>query len=154
MSKYKVGDKVVMELTDKISVMEEPWYVLSNATSIYEPYLNEAAESLSTYIEQARAEGQNEAWELARKIVRQPINGGYKLSEFEEIFSCGYISDIFEKFTYSEAATKVEAWEKAKKEIKDDEDCLKCQFFEKHNDEYPCSHCCHCYTSKFKQIGR
>ena len=64
-------------------------------------------------IEQARAEGAESAWELARKIVRQPINGGYKQSEFEEIFDCGYISDIFEKYTYSEAAAKVEAWEKA-----------------------------------------
>ena len=69
-------------------------------------------------IEQARAEGAEAAWELARKIVRQPINGGYKQSEFEEIFDCGYISDIFEKYTYSEAAAKVEAWEKAKEEIK------------------------------------
>ena len=69
-------------------------------------------------IEQARAEGAESAWELARKIVRQPINGGYKQSEFEEIFDCGYISDIFEKYTYSEAAAKVEAWEKAKEEIK------------------------------------
>ena len=69
-------------------------------------------------VEQARAEGEQVAWELARKIVRQPINGGYKQSEFEEIFGCGYISDIFEKYTYSEAAAKVEAWEKAKEEIK------------------------------------
>ena len=154
MSKYEMGDKVVMEITEKISVMGEPWDVLSDATSIYEPYLDKAAEPLSTYtepleaeirrqaaeitrllaenkrlkaengnglwnIEQARAEGQNEAWELARKIVRQPINGGYKRSEFEEIFSCGYISDIFEKFTYSEAAAKVAEWENEKEEIKD-----------------------------------
>ena len=46
-----------------------------------------------------RLAGQNEAWELARKIVLQPINGGYKRSEFEEIFGCCYISDIFEKYT-------------------------------------------------------
>ena len=69
-------------------------------------------------IEQARAEGQNETWELARKIALQPINGGYKRSEFEEIFGCSYISDIFEKYTYSEAAAKVSQWEKAKDEIK------------------------------------
>ena len=161
MNKYKVGDKVVMEITDKISVMGEPWYVLSEATSISETYLDKAAEPLGTYtepleakirrqaaeitrllaenkelkdkldnrcdmcierhekeVEQARAEGEQVAWELARKIVRQPINGGYKQSEFEEIFGCGYISDIFEKYTYPEAATKVSQWEKAKEEIK------------------------------------
>ena len=118
MSKYKVGDKVVMEITDKVEVMEEPNYILSDATVVNQGYIDKAAEPLSTYIEQARAEGQNEAWELAKKIVLQPINGGYKRSEFEEIFGCGYISDIFEKYTYPEAAAKVEAWEKAKEEIK------------------------------------
>lgn len=143
MSKYEVGDKVVMEITNKISVMEEPWYVLSNATSI---------ESLSTYIEQARAEGQNEAWGLAMKL---------RYMDYEDKLECFGLKhdgeekwvEIMEKYTYPEAAAKVAQWEKAKEEIKDDEDCLKCQFFEKHNDEYPCSHCCHCYTSKFKQIG-
>ena len=114
---YKVGDKVVMEITDKISIMGESNYILSDATVVNQGYIDKAAEPLSTYIEQARAEGEQVAWELARKIVRQPINGGYKQSEFEEIFGCGYISDIFEKYTYSEAAAKVEAWEKAK-EIK------------------------------------
>ena len=114
MSKYKVGDKVVMEITDKVEVMEEPNYILSDATVVNQGYIDKAAEPLSTYIEQARAEGQNEAWELAKKIVLQPINGGYKRSEFEEIFGCGYISDIFEKYTYPEAAAKVKAWEKAK----------------------------------------
>ena len=117
MSKYKVGDKVVMEITDKVEVMEEPNYILSDATVVNQGYIDKAAEPLSTYIEQARAEGQNEAWELAKKIVLQPINGGYKRSEFEEIFGCGYISDIFEKYTYPEAATKVSQWEKAKEEI-------------------------------------
>ena len=115
---YKVGDKVVMEITDKISIMGESNYILSDATVVNQGYIDKAAEPLSTYIEQARAEGEQVAWELARKIVRQPINGGYKQSEFEEIFGCGYISDIFEKYTYSEAAAKVEAWEKAKDEIK------------------------------------
>ena len=118
MSKYKVGDKVVMEITDKVEVMEEPNYILSDATVVNQGYIDKAAEPLSTYIEQARAEGQNEAWELAKKIVLQPINGGYKRSEFEEIFGCGYISDIFEKYTYSEATAKVAEWENEKDEIK------------------------------------
>ena len=161
MNNYKVGDKAVMEIPDKISVMGEPWYVLSEATSIFETNLDKAAEPLGTYtepleakirrqaaeitrllaenkelkdkldnrcdmcierhekeVEQARAEGAETAWELARKITCQPINGGFNRSEFEEIFDEGYISDIFEKYTYPEAAAKVEAWEKAKEEIK------------------------------------
>ena len=115
---YKVGDKVVMEITDKISIMGESNYILSDATVVNQGYIDKAAEPLSTYIEQARAEGEQVAWKMAKKIVRQPINGGYKRSEFEEIFGCGYISDIFEKYTYPEAAAKVAEWEKAKEEIK------------------------------------
>ena len=115
---YKVGDKVVMEITDKISIMGESNYILSDATVVNQGYIDKAAEPLSTYIEQARAEGEQVAWKMAKKIVRQPINGGYKRSEFEEIFGCGYISDIFEKYTYPEAAAKVAEWEKGKEEIK------------------------------------
>ena len=70
-------------------------------------------------IEQAKITGQNEAWELARKITCQPINGGFKRSEFEEIFGDSYISDIFKKYNYYEAAAKVAEWEKTKEEIKD-----------------------------------
>ena len=62
--------------------------------------------------------GAEEAWELARKITCQPINGGFKRSEFEEIFNEGYISDVFVKYTYPEATAKVAEWEKAKEEIK------------------------------------
>ena len=65
-------------------------------------------------MESARITGRNEAWELARKITCQPINGGFNRSEFEEIFDEGYISDIFEKYTYTEASKKVEEWENAK----------------------------------------
>ena len=75
---------------------------------------------------QAFNQGAEAAWELARKITCQPINGGFKRSEFEEIFNEGYISDIFEKYTYPEAAAKVAEWEKAKEEIKAFTDKLAC----------------------------
>ena len=65
-----------------------------------------------------RLAGQNEAWKLARKITCQPINGGFNRSEFEEIFGYDYISDIYEKYTYQEAAAKVTEWEKTKAKIK------------------------------------
>ena len=165
MSKYKVGDKVVMKIisadqdeikTYSVSGVNNNWrwclpqnllerYTepLSTYTEPLEAKIRRQAAEITRLlaenkelkdkldnrcdmcierhekeVEQARAEGEQVAWELARKIVRQPINGGYKQSEFEEIFGCGYISDIFEKYTYSEAAAKVEAWEKAKEEIK------------------------------------
>lgn len=117
MSKYKVGDKVVMEITDKVEVMEEPNYILSDATVVNQGYIDKAAEPLSTYIEQARAEGQNEAWELARKIAVVPKEGGCTGRELIEIFNTATISKIF-SLTYPEAAAKVAQWEKAKEEIK------------------------------------
>ena len=174
MSKYKVGDKVVLTVTSKIEDPRYSYYILSDDAVLLETTMNEDAEPLSTYTEpledtiqkytvkiarlvmekeglkdenerlktenekmsvkidayelcgdqheveysQAFNKGAETAWELARKITCQPINGGFNRSEFEEIFDEGYISDIFEKYTYSEAAAKVEAWEKAKEEIK------------------------------------
>ena len=117
MSKYKVGDKVVMEITDKVEVMEEPNYILSDATVVNQGYIDKAAEPLSTYIEQARAEGQNEAWELARKIVSDIYHSGYNSDELKEMFGYFSYQFIWEDNTYPEAAAKVEAWEKAKEEI-------------------------------------
>lgn len=115
MSKYKIGDKVVLEITDKVEVMGDPWYLLSNATSIYVPYLDKAAETLSTYTEQARAEGQNEAWELARKIILPPSKGGMSSDDYVAIFgNCISEAYVMKNYTYSEAAAKVEAWGKAK----------------------------------------
>lgn len=117
MSKYKVGDKVVMEITDKVEVMEEPNYILSDATVVNQGYIDKAAEPLSTYIEQARAEGAETAWELARKIVL----GGkdcYSCEDLKKIFDYGYSQAVMRHYTYPEAAAKVVEWEKAKDEIK------------------------------------
>ena len=157
MSKYKVGDKVVMKIisadqdekkTYSVSGVNDDWrwclpqnllerYTepLSTYTEPLEAKIKRQAAEITRLlaenkrlkaengnviweIEQAFDRGCNAAWKMAKKIVRQPINGGYKRSEFEEIFGCGYISDIFEKYTYQEAAAKVAEWEKAKDEIK------------------------------------
>ena len=174
MSKYKVGDKVVLTVTSKVEDPGYLYYILNDDAVLLETTMNEDVEPLSTYTEplediiqkytvkiarlvmekeelkdenerlkaenekmsvkidayelcgdqheeeynQAFNQGAEAAWELARKITCQPINGGFNRSEFEEIFDEGYISDIFEKYTYSEAAAEVEAWEKAKEEIK------------------------------------
>ena len=65
-----------------------------------------------------RLAGQNEAWELARKIVSDIYHGGYNSDELKEIFGYFLYQNIWEDNTYPEAAAKVEAWEKAKEEIK------------------------------------
>lgn len=66
-------------------------------------------------IESARLAGQNEAWELARKIV---LTNGYSDYDLHEIFNCCGLHQVLKGFTYQEAATKVEEWENAKEEIK------------------------------------
>ena len=68
-----------------------------------------------TSIHGGRIAGQNEAWELARKIV---LTNGYSDYDLYEIFNCCGIHKALKDFTYQEAATKVEEWENAKKEIK------------------------------------
>ncbi|MDD7755055.1 MAG: hypothetical protein PUJ51_11220 [Clostridiales bacterium] len=174
MSKYKVGDKVVLTVTSKVEDPSYSYYILSDDAILLEATMNEDAEPLSTYTElledtiqkytvkiarlvmekerlkdenerlkaenekmsvkidayelcsdqheveynQAFNQGAEAAWELARKITCQPINGGFNRSEFEEIFNEGYISDVFEKYTYPEAAAKVAKWKKTKEEIK------------------------------------
>ena len=63
-------------------------------------------------IESAKAAGQKEAWELARKIAYDR----YRNNELKEIFGSVCLDDIF-NLTYTEAAAKVAEWEKAKEEI-------------------------------------
>ena len=63
-----------------------------------------------------RLTGQNEAWELARKITSTV--GGLSSSELVEIFNAFLPRDILSNNTYPEAAAKIAEWEKAKEEIK------------------------------------
>ena len=68
MNKYKVGDKVVMEITDEISVMEEPDYILSDATVVNKGYIDKAAEPLSTYTEPLEAKISRQAAAITRLL--------------------------------------------------------------------------------------
>ena len=151
MNKYKVGDKVVMEITG-VSKYGECYEVAH--TSMWNTIRTErVTEPLSTYTEPLEAKirrqaaeitrllaenkelkedfekskkvnlnmgrlaGQNEAWELARKIYLSEEEGGYSGAKLFEIFDKISIGNIY-RLTYSEAAAKVAEWEKAKEEIK------------------------------------
>ena len=158
MSKYKVGDKVVMKIisadqdeikTYSVSGVNNDWrwclpqnllerYIepLSTYTEPLEAKIRRQAAEITRLlaenkrlkaengnglwnIEQARAEGQNEAWELARKIVLMEKEGGMKDEDYKAIFGGCQPSDyILKTHTYPEAAAKVAEWEKAKEEIK------------------------------------
>lgn len=148
MNKYKVGDKIVLTVSDVNEKAYYSYYVFNNNDLIlWEPSTDNYAEPLSTYTEPLEAKirrqaaeitrllaenkelkedfekskrvnlnmgrlaGQNEAWELARKLA--PTAGGLSSSELVEIFNSFLPRDILSENTYPEAAAKVEAWEKA-----------------------------------------
>ena len=149
MSKYKVGDKVVLTVTSTNEMGCLPCYVLNDDLILSTQDIDKYAEPLSTYtepleakirrqaaeitrllaenkrlkaengnglwnIEQARAEGQNEAWELVRKIFDMETN------DIEDIFikeDAWNLGTVLNNYTYQEAAAKVAEWEKIK-EIK------------------------------------
>ena len=67
-------------------------------------------------IEEAKAEGADAAWELARKII---LNNGYSFHDLYKIFGYTDNQTLMKNHTYPEAAKKVAEWEKAKEEIKD-----------------------------------
>lgn len=86
--------------------------VLKTSCDDYEEKVNDMCDT-------ARVEGQDEAWELARKIVLMEKEGGMKDEDYIAIFGGCQPSDyILKTHTYPEAAAKVKAWKKAKEEIK------------------------------------
>ena len=152
MSKYKVGDKVVLTVSDVNEKAYYSYYVFNNNDFIlWEQSVDDYADPLSTYTEPLEAKirrqtaeitrllaenkelkedfekskrvnlnmgrrvGQNEAWELVRKIFDMETN------DIEDIFikeDAWNLGTVLNNYTYQEAAAKVEAWEKAKEEIK------------------------------------
>ena len=165
MNKYKVGDKIVLTVSDVNEKAYYSYYVFNNNDLIlWEPSTDKYAEPLTTYTEPLEAKikrqaaeitrlleenkklkedkavlnakidayklygdqheeeynqtfnkGAEMAWELARKIV---LKNGYSAYDLHEIFNCCGSHQALEDYTYLEAAAKVEAWEKAKEEIK------------------------------------
>ena len=115
MSKYKVGDKVILTVSDVNEKAYYPYYMFNNNNSnLWISSTDKYSEPLSAYIEQARAEGQNEAWELVRKIFDMETN------DIEDIFikeDAWNLGTVLNNYTYQEAAAKVAEWEKIK-EIK------------------------------------
>ena len=154
MSKYKVGDKVVMEIIsadqDEIKTYSVSgvnnnwrWCLPQNLLERYIEPLSTYTEPLEAKIRRQAAEitrllaenkelkedfekskrvnlnmgrrvGQNEAWELVRKIFDRETN------DIEDIFikeDAWNLGTVLNNYTYQEAAAKVAEWEKIK-EIK------------------------------------
>ena len=143
MSKYKVGDKVILTVSDVNEKAYYPYYMFNNNNSnLWISSTDKYSEPLSTYtepleaeitrllaenaelkkdleyyhtgtdicdIESARITGQNEAWELVRKIFDMETN------DIEDIFieeDAWNLGTVLNNYTYQEAAAKVAEWEK------------------------------------------
>lgn len=125
MSKYKTGDKFVIEVKEKNKELGGPFYEIGWE----EVHTGLAVENESLYkmprledvvkdeVEKARQDGAGEAWEIARKIVALPSNGGYTDDELREIFGEYITRVILDNNSFAEAKAKIEKWEKEKEEI-------------------------------------
>lgn len=109
MSKYKVGDKVLLEAeVTKIEKDNIPYpYGIRIAKGV--EFMFGEEEMISKTYE----DGLNDAWELARKIRLDVSVGGYTLSELKEIFDMSEY-DVIKTFTPQEALARIEAYEESK----------------------------------------
>lgn len=123
MSKYKVlkdniKNVVAQEFEKTIPIITEEYEAKIRRQAAEITRLLAENERLKPKYENIRAKGQNEAWELARKILQGVHNGGYSPKELAQIFGCEVSKPCIVENTYQEATAKVAEWEKAKEEIK------------------------------------
>lgn len=65
-----------------------------------------------------------EAWEIARRITRDEVLGGFSNKEIGEIFDTVYPDEIFNRFTPEEAERRIAEWEKGLTIHKDQEEVI------------------------------
>ena len=71
----------------------------------------------SEELEKACQAGQNEAWELAQKILELPSKGGYTPEELIDIFGSDavpYVHDLIRRYTFHDVVTKIHEREEKK----------------------------------------
>ena len=121
MGKYKTGDKIVLNI---LSEDKDGYYIIGNSNQRWwflSSKLDDenVSKPLTDYIcdiEQARTEGQEEAWKLALKLKYMDYEDKVECFDLEYDGKEKWI-EIMEKYTYTEAAAKVADWKKAKEEI-------------------------------------
>ena len=65
--------------------------------------------------------GLNDDWEIARKTVHLPSNGGYTHKEMVSIFGRTCVNDILERFTAVEVMDRVKKYEEQRKKKEEQE---------------------------------
>lgn len=123
MSKYKVGDKFVVEIEDVKEYSKQghafPLYRIKGfSTLVFDDYgldmLGQLVQGVDTF---SHNKGMEEAWALAQKVYRSDYAGGYSCEELADIFGDRAIHDEYFG-TVHEVKAKIEAWEEKKNEIR------------------------------------
>ena len=88
MSKYKVGDKVVLTVTSKVEDPRYSYYILSDDAVLLEKTMNEDAEPLTTYTEPLERKNENKQKQIEKlvdKLHRQATEITRLLAENKEL---------------------------------------------------------------------
>lgn len=110
--KHKVGDKVFIK--GKVinnSQFGECRVEILNAPDDDLKYMWFKDEDLEEPGPEMTAE---EAWDIARRLVVLPEEGGYSGEEMNEIFGYRFAHEIYENNTLTKVKAKIEAWEESK----------------------------------------
>ena len=103
MSKYKVGDKVVLTVTGMFGDVEYQYYALNKDFSVWEKTIDKYSELLSTYTEPLEAKIRRQAEEITRLLAEN--------KELKEESKRNYTINI----EMARAEGHSEAWELARK---------------------------------------
>lgn len=116
----EVDDKATAELNEKSFTLNgQPAFGLSVlANDISMEVLPTDVPLTREDLTKAQEKGQNEAWELAQKILELPSKGGYTPEELIDIFGSDvvpyYDHDLIRRYTFHDVVTKIHEWEEKK----------------------------------------
>lgn len=120
----EVDDKATAELNEKSFTLNgQPAFglrVLANEISL--EVLPTDKPITKEDLAKAQEKGQNEAWELAQKIMKDVVDGGYTTDDLRAIFEkttmrYSMCAQVINENTYQEVVDKIKAWEEEKKAI-------------------------------------
>lgn len=75
------------------------------------------SEMIENAIEDAYADGMNDAWDAARKIACAVEDGGLSSGELQRVFGSGSVLDVMHELTAEEAKKRIADFEETKDEI-------------------------------------
>lgn len=126
MSKYKVGDKFIVEIKEVMDSDNGTLYRSNFSTLVFDDYGLDKLQKYDKYAENLERnhevlkifeekynKGLNDAWELARKLELNECDGGFSNDTIAKAFGCT-VYDTFRLFTPKQAIAKIEAYDENK----------------------------------------